>query len=80
MAMGVVQLRPGDLLIGYTDGVIEATGADGEEFGVERLCRAAQENVEKDAAELVQEIFDAVDRFSRGPQNDDATVLAMRMS
>ncbi len=38
---GVVQLRPGDLIVGYTDGVTETVNPAGQEWGIEGLRRAA---------------------------------------
>ena len=38
---GVVQLDPGDLVIAYTDGVVEAANPEGEEWGVQGLLKAA---------------------------------------
>ena len=75
---GVVQLRRGDLLIAYTDGLTEATDPDGEELGVERLRRAATENAAQDADGVVQAIFRSMDVFSCGRQSDDATVLVLQ--
>jgi phosphoserine phosphatase RsbU/P len=37
---GVVQLDPGDVVITYTDGVIEAVNQSGEEWGVQVLLKA----------------------------------------
>jgi sigma-B regulation protein RsbU (phosphoserine phosphatase) len=73
-----VQLRRGDLLVAYTDGVTEVTDPDGEELGVERLLQAATENSARDAGEIVQAILQTMDEFSRGRQSDDATVLVLQ--
>jgi phosphoserine phosphatase RsbU/P len=43
---GMVQLRPGDLIIAYTDGVTEAVNPAGEEWGVEGLRKAADESAQ----------------------------------
>jgi len=40
----MVQLRPGDLIIAYTDGVTEAVNPAGEDWGVEGLRKAADES------------------------------------
>jgi phosphoserine phosphatase RsbU/P len=73
-----VQLSRGDLLIAYTDGITEATDPAGEELGVERLRWAATDNPGQDAEGVVQAIFKTVDKFSRGRQDDDATVLVLQ--
>ena len=76
---GVVQLNPGDLVLAYSDGVIEAVNPAGEEWGVESLRRAAAESDTQSADEIVHAIFATMDDFSRGRQTDDATVLALRV-
>ncbi len=75
-----VQLRRGDLIVAYTDGVTEATNTQGEEFGVERLREVAINNAGSGANGIVQAIFECVDRFSCGYQNDDATVLVLEIT
>ncbi len=77
----VVQLNPGDLLVAYTDGVIEATSPAGEEWGVEGLLKATAACAQQceDAEQLVQSIFCAMDDFSKGCQGDDATVAVVRV-
>ncbi len=75
---GRVQLRRGDLLVAYTDGVTEVTDPDGEELGVERLRRAASDSAARDADGVVHAIFTTMDEFSRRRQSDDATVLVLQ--
>jgi phosphoserine phosphatase RsbU/P len=75
---GTHPLHPGDTLIAYTDGVIEAVNPSGEEWGVEGIRKAAVESMAKDAKELVDAIFTSLDEFSRGCQTDDATILVAR--
>jgi serine phosphatase RsbU (regulator of sigma subunit) len=72
-------LLPGDLILVYTDGVTEATNADMEFFGEERLEKLFAD-VETLSAELVvREIMDAVAAFENGtPQSDDVTVIAIK--
>jgi sigma-B regulation protein RsbU (phosphoserine phosphatase) len=74
---GVLQLRPGDRMIAYTDGVIEAVNPSGEEWGVEGIRKAAAESKAERADELVNAIFASLDEFSLGQQTDDATVVVM---
>lgn len=79
---GFVTMRPGDLLILYTDGVTETRGrgVEGwEEYGVERLLDAVKASRDRSAQEIVDAVFEDVDRFSRGrPAADDRTLLVVR--
>jgi hypothetical protein len=73
---GAVQLDPGDLVITYTDGIIEAANESGGEWGVQGLLNAtaawARQGTET-AAHLVQSIFTSMDDFSKECLTDDAT-------
>jgi sigma-B regulation protein RsbU (phosphoserine phosphatase) len=77
---GMVQLGAGDLIIAYTDGVTEALNPVGEEWGLERLRKAADERVAHCPDDIVCAIFRSMDEFSRGRQTDDATVIVARVS
>ena len=74
----VVELRNGDILILYSDGVTEAGIDRGEEFGEERLIRALREHHGLPASALVQKIVDEVSAFSGASRSDDVTVVALR--
>jgi serine phosphatase RsbU (regulator of sigma subunit) len=70
------------LKIFFSDGVIEATNPEGEEWGVEGLLNAMvtrETQCLMSAEEIVQSIFDSMDDFSRGCQTDDATLAALRV-
>ncbi len=75
------QLRPGDLLVLYTDGITEALrGGDeeGEEYGAERLCRSARAHQGGTAAEVLDAIFADLEEWSSGaPPRDDCTVVVV---
>jgi len=76
---GSAQLNSGDVLLAYTDGVIEATNPAGEEWGLEGLQRATRNPCAQSAGEIVDVIFTAMDEFTHNHQSDDATVLALRV-
>jgi sigma-B regulation protein RsbU (phosphoserine phosphatase) len=76
---GTVELNPGDLILAYTDGLIEATSPAGAEWGVKGLRKAAAESNAQCADEVVDAIFTSMDEFSRGRQTDDATVVVVRV-
>jgi phosphoserine phosphatase RsbU/P len=73
-----VELRPGDMLALYSDGVTEAMGACDEEFGEARLTETLRASPRGPAAETVQAVIDAVAAFSHGPRSDDETVMVLR--
>ena len=70
------QLLPGDSLFVYTDGVPEATNADDEQFGEERLLQALNLNPDALPKEMLKNVKNAVDSFvGDAPQFDDLTML-----
>ncbi|HEX3472770.1 MAG TPA: SpoIIE family protein phosphatase [Silvibacterium sp.] len=73
-------LVPGDLLLLYTDGISEAMTHDDEEWGEERLIKAAEKVKSKPACEILRALFDAADAFTAGaPQHDDMTLLVLKL-
>jgi phosphoserine phosphatase RsbU/P len=74
-----VELSPGDLVVAYTDGVVEALSPDGEEWGTRGLLSAAAKSDSERPDEIVEAIFACLDDFSRGRQTDDATVAVVRV-
>jgi serine phosphatase RsbU (regulator of sigma subunit) len=74
-----VQLAPGDMLVLYTDGVTEATNADGEEFGESRLLDTLESNSRLPVGPLLQAVVEAVQQFGSGSeQQDDITLVIAR--
>ncbi|MBI4472113.1 MAG: SpoIIE family protein phosphatase [Acidobacteria bacterium] len=73
----VVQLREGDRLLFYTDGITESRNSGGEEFGEDRLTALVSRLESTDAASLVEEAIGVVSRFSNGSFEDDLTVIAV---
>ncbi|MEV1143194.1 SpoIIE family protein phosphatase [Micromonospora sp. NPDC049799] len=74
-----VDLCPGDTLVLYTDGVIEARGPEGL-FGQERLVSLLQDLPGGDPSLVVGRIREEVAAYQRGPQADDLAVLALRLT
>lgn len=78
-SVGQAQLHPGELLLGYTDGVTEATGAAGE-FGEARL-HALLATPGESAEALLLAVEQALDRHGDGAEPmDDVTLVACRRS
>jgi Stage II sporulation protein E (SpoIIE) len=72
-------LKPGDSVLFYTDGVTEARGRDDEPFGVDRLARAWQERSGPGLApeESLRSLGKMMVDYSGGQMRDDATFLLL---
>ena len=75
---GRTELRPGDALYVYSDGVVEALDKSGAEYGEDRFEREIAALGTSDAAASLSRIFESVDRFAGAvPQYDDITCLVV---
>lgn len=68
------RLEPGDRLLLYTDGVVEAASASGEFFGEEALGALMRQTVGMAASEAADRIISEVRKWAAS-QDDDLTVL-----
>jgi phosphoserine phosphatase RsbU/P len=76
-----IPLHAGDVFVFCTDGISEAAGPDGTEFGSKRVCDVVHENRKGTAREIVDAIFDAVIAFGgTAPQADDMTAVAVKIT
>jgi sigma-B regulation protein RsbU (phosphoserine phosphatase) len=74
-----LELRRGDVLAFYTDGITEAMDAGGAQFGVPRLDSVLS-RCGLDAREIVAAVIEAVDRFTNDqPPLDDRTLLVAKV-
>jgi len=73
-----VALNPGDKVIFYTDGIVEAMNAKEELYGFERLLEVVQKNGALPAEPLLKSIkTDVADYVGDSPQHDDLTVIVL---
>ena len=75
----VVQLRSGDFMVLFTDGVTEACNENGEEFGEDRLQELLISGQRLQAAQMREKIMTAVTGFSNGNFDDDVTLMVLRV-
>ena len=76
---GRTQLRPGDVLVAYSDGVTETQNPRGEEFGTARLQEVITQNLDRSAAGIRDKIEAALSAFAQGtPAVDDITLLIVK--
>ena len=77
-----IQLETGDLLVLYSDGVVEAMDSSGQMFGEERLVNLIGEAAaaEIPLTDLCDQILANIDTWNADwPHNDDRTLLTLRL-
>jgi sigma-B regulation protein RsbU (phosphoserine phosphatase) len=72
-------LQPGDVLVLYTDGIVEGKDPQGRDFGDERLHQLLLENRERPASELLEIIMAELRSHQKNAeQSDDITLLVLK--
>ena len=72
--------RPGDLIVFFSDGIVDAVNATGDMFGDARLSAVLQEQSHATATSTVEAILKAVSDFQSGVDHfDDETVVVLRV-
>jgi len=74
-----VTLAPGDWLIIFTDGLVEAENAHQDEYGEARLLSAIEAGKGTEPPEMLKRLMAEVDLFvGNTPQHDDVTCLLLK--
>ena len=77
---GEVQLKTGDTLLLYTDGITESMNSSGEEFGEKRLLNCLSRIDHNSAQEILENVLTEVTDFSRSDlYSDDLTLVVLRV-
>ena len=77
---GVVSLKPGDVLVAYTDGLCETTNRRGEQWGWPRFLEAVESCADQRARDMVENVMQSAETFAAGaPPRDDVTLFAGRV-
>jgi len=74
-------LRKDDIVVFYTDGMVEAIDKNNQQFGVERLIKIFKDNPHLQAPQLIKSIKKKVEEFTEGqPQFDDFTLMLIKVT
>ena len=75
-----LQLQPGDVLVFYSDGVVEMRNDADEEFGLKRLADTVQASCDKTPEEIVKSVSAALAEYiGRVRPQDDRTMIVVKM-
>ncbi len=74
-----IRLEPGQVLVLYTDGIIEGENASGEDYGRERFAKSVLEGIHLPAKKMINHIRKAVADFTeRKFLDDDGTLFIVK--
>jgi phosphoserine phosphatase RsbU/P len=77
---GELELRAGDLLVGYTDGISEAMNTAEEEWGEDRMLEQLKVCYGSPAKDILTFIVERADEFAAGAkQHDDMTMIVIKV-
>jgi sigma-B regulation protein RsbU (phosphoserine phosphatase) len=74
-----IELRSGDMLVAYTDGVVEPENPYGEQFGEDRLKDLLVKHGGQASQEIIARVMEAVEQWTGSTElQDDMTMLVVR--
>ncbi len=76
---GSVELETSDVLVLYSDGITEAEGSNGEEFGSSRLTEVVRNSRDKSIREIRESILRAVEQWAGTEPHDDMTLVVVKV-
>ncbi|HEY2931129.1 MAG TPA: PP2C family protein-serine/threonine phosphatase [Acidobacteriota bacterium] len=76
---GEILLEPQDMLALYSDGIVEAIGKTGIEFGKDRLEALVRADLNQSLARIQQTVLDEVKRWTNREPQDDITLVLVRV-
>jgi len=75
-----IDLKPGDLIVFFTDGVTEAMSPDQtQEYETKRLKECIRKNRNKTSQEIQDAIIKDINTFSNNIQYDDITIIVLKV-
>lgn len=76
--MNEADMKPGDKLLLYTDGVVEAENPDKQLYAIDRLVAAVEKNLQLSSQGIIEMITDDVRTYANGAdQSDDITIMSI---
>jgi sigma-B regulation protein RsbU (phosphoserine phosphatase) len=77
---GSVDLRPGDILACFSDGITEATNRGGQIWDESEITKVLCDNRQSSSAQIVAKLVEGVDDYMQNrEQADDITILIVRV-
>jgi sigma-B regulation protein RsbU (phosphoserine phosphatase) len=74
-----IELAPGDRMLVYTDGAIEAVNPDGERLDVAGLCKLVEEVTRQNPPDFLEGLVDALGRHTGSSFRDDVALLCLEL-
>lgn len=79
LALGEEGFSPGSLLVSFTDGLLEQTDLQGEQYGEERLRAFVRTHADLDVQPFTQELLSDLELFGQGKDfNDDVGIAVAK--
>ena len=73
------ELKPGDTIFVYTDGVAEATNSSNELFGTDRMLDALNKDADALPEQILENVMEGINDFVKGAEQfDDITMLSLK--
>jgi len=79
LSESTIKMKPGDIIVLFTDGIVEATSADDAFYGEERFYKMIKNNKNLPAAKIIKKLMDDLKNFGQSSsQHDDMTILIIK--